>query len=246
MFEAKNYNDLRKTLVFANIVLAAGWLALIYAFVLLPRHKLAFQGVFSALKLDPFWGSIITISLIAGVWGFATTFLFRLHDRLYEPHLVSWRAAYETDFILRSLAVAYPQSVPERFFERAFDDETLRARCMQRLFYRFTGDSKTPHQELLERFYATIQNYWLVVLAEVYCLAFLIFAAVYSYFAGQASPPYRTWIAVLLAAIGLRIWSNHYLPKIRPITSEQVYVVLQEHRDEFNEAMEKLLAEYEK
>ena len=165
MFEAKSYNDLRRTFAAANVLFAVGWLALTYAFVLTPSHKQVLHGVFNTIKLDPLWGSLLTMALIASAWGFITAFLIRLHDRLYEPHLVSWRASYESDYILRSLCAAYPHPVPERFFERAFDDTTTRARFMQRLFYKFMGDSKSEHEELLERFYTSIQNYWLLAMA---------------------------------------------------------------------------------
>jgi hypothetical protein len=72
------------------------------------------------------------------------------------------------------LCAAYPQPVSERFFEGAFNDVTVRGRFMQRLFYKFMGDSKSEHEELLEDFYTTMQNYWLLALAEIYCLVFLV------------------------------------------------------------------------
>lgn len=244
VFKAKSYNDLRNTFAAANVVFAAGWLSLFYESALTSAHKVIFQGALSIIRLDPLLGSIFTISLAAGVWGFVTTFLFRLHDRLYEPHLVSWRAGYEADYILRSLCAGYGQTVSERFFELAFTDETVRQKFMQRLFYKFTGDSKKPHQELLERFYTTIRNYWLLVLAETYCLGFMIFTAFYCYLAGQTAPPYRAWTAVLLAAVAFRVWSNRYLRKIRPITAEQVSAVLQEHLEDFRSALGTLLTEY--
>jgi hypothetical protein len=39
MFEAKSYNDLRKTFAAANELFAVCWLGLVYAFVLTPKHK---------------------------------------------------------------------------------------------------------------------------------------------------------------------------------------------------------------
>jgi hypothetical protein len=244
LINAKSYNDLRITFAAANVAFAALCLALFYESALTPAHKVIFQGAMASIKIDPLLRSILTLSLAVGVWGYVTTYLFRLHDRLYEPHLVSWRAGYEADYILRSLCAAYPQRVSEQFFERAFDDEKARARFMQRLFYKFIGDSKTPHQELLERFYTTIRNYWLLVLAETYSLGFLIITAIYSYLARQTNPPYRAWIAVLLAAILLRVWANRYLRHIRPITAEQISAVMQEHPEEFGKALGAVLTEY--
>jgi hypothetical protein len=244
MFEAKSYADLKKTFAAANVLFAVGWLALAYSFVLTAGHKKGLDDIFNAIKINPVWGAVGVVALVSAAWGFVTTYLIRLHDRLYEPHLVSWRAAYDTDYILRSLCAAYKQPVSQQFFERAFEDERARARFMQRLFYKFAGDNKSEHQELLELFYTTIQNYWLLVLAELYTLAFLLFSAVYCWLAGQTSPPYKTWTGVLVASLLLRVWSNKYLRKVRPITAEQVHIVLHEHFDKFNEALRDVLTEY--
>ena len=244
MFEAKSYNDLRNTFAGANGVFAAVWVILFYETSLVREQRAIFQGILSGIRLDPLLGSILSVALVAGVWGFLTTFLLRLHDRLYEPHLVSWRASYETDYILRALSATYPGRVPEPFFERAHGDQSARTKFMQRLFYKFTGDAKLPHQELLERFYTTIRNYWLLVLAETYCLAFMILSLIYCFLAGQTDAPYRSWASVLIVAILLRVWSNRYLQQIRPITAEQINVVLDEHPEEFRAALGKILEEY--
>jgi hypothetical protein len=242
MFEAKSYSDLEKTFVAANGFLAAAWLGLSYSFVLTPDHKQVLYNVFNTIKVDPLWGSLFTVTILSAVWGYIATFLIRLHDRLYEPHLVSWRANYETDFILRSLCSS--EQISEQFFDKAFDDVKARARFMRRLFYDFMGDWKSQHQELLERFYTVIRNYWLLALAEVYCLAFLLFTAFYCLLSRQNLPPYKTWLGVLLAAILLRLWSTSYLPKIRPHTAEQVYVILHEHPEGFRKALAQILKEY--
>ncbi len=244
MFKAKTYNDLRNTLSVANGVFAAVWLGMFYESSLTLAHKLALQKMLGVVRLDPFFAPIVTVSVSAIAWGFVTTYLLRLHDRFYEPHLVSWRAGYESDYILRSLSAGYGQPISEQFFERAFKDEAARTRFMQRLFYKFIGDSTTPHEAFLERFYTTIRNYWLLVLAETYCLAFLVFAAFYCYLAGQSDPPYKAWAAASLGAILLRIWSNRYLLKVRPITAEQVNAVLQDHLEEFRKAFGAILSEY--
>jgi hypothetical protein len=244
VFEAKSYNGVNRTLFVANTIFAGGSLVLLYAYALTPAHKAAFQSALSVIRFDPLFKSILTVSLAAAVWGYLATFMLRLHDRLYEPHLVTWRAPYEVDYILRSLCAAYPERLSEQFFERAFDDPVARGRFMQRLFYRFIGDSKTLHEELLVRFYTTIRNYWILVLAEVYCLGFLIFTAGYCYFAAQTAPPYGTWASVLSASILLRFWANRYLREIRPITAEQVSAVVQEHLEDFRRALGTILNEY--
>ena len=175
MPEVKNYNDIQKTLGWANAFFAGAWLVLLYTTTLTPHHRAAVQSILQTIKLDPLLRSLITLSVLSTVWGFVTVYLLRLHDRLYEPHLVGWRAAYDTDYILRGLCATYPARVPEKFFDLVFRDKSMRAKCMQRLFYKFVGDEKESHQELLDRFYAMIRNYWVIALLELYCIAFLVF-----------------------------------------------------------------------
>lgn len=245
MFQARSYNDVRTTISGANVTFVVAFLILTYLFVLTPSHKQAFADTLEAIRLDPVIGSVITIGLLAAVWGYLTTALIRLHDRLYEPHLVDWRASYDTDFILRSLCFPYPHRVSPRFFHKAFSDKGARHAFMQRLFYKFVGDTKGPHAELLERFYTVIRNYWLLVLAEVYCLGFLIVAMIYYYAAGHPSPPLMTPLTVLIVSLFLRIWANRYLPSIRPITIEQVGAILHEHRGDFEKELDSVLIEYQ-
>lgn len=170
--------------------------------------------------------------------------MFSLHDRLYEPHLVSWRAGYDADFILRSLCFPYSARVSPRLFELAFTDEKLRASFMQRLFYKFIGDSKAPHEELRERFYTIIRDYWLFVLAEIYCIAFFISVTLYCVFATPTAPPYVALLAAILASLLFRFWSNRYLPRIRPITAEQISAIHLEHRAEFEKALDAIVLEF--
>lgn len=54
MFEAKSYNDFRKTFAAANVLFAVGWVGLICAFVLTPSHKHVLDGAFNTIKLIPF------------------------------------------------------------------------------------------------------------------------------------------------------------------------------------------------
>jgi hypothetical protein len=244
VFAAKSYNDVRNTIAIGNGIFAAASLISIYLFVLASGHKQAFDAFISTLKLNPLIGPFITLAIVGGVWGYLTTFMFSLHDRLYEPHLVSWRASYDADFILRSLCFPYSARVSPRLFEVAFIDTRARATFMQRLFYKFVGDSKAPHEELRERFYTIIRDYWLLVLAEIYCIAFFIVATLYCFFATPSTPPYIALVVPILTSLLLRFWSNRYLPRLRPITSEQIFAIHTEHRVEFEKALDAIVAEF--
>lgn len=245
MIEAKSYNDVRKTITLGNCVFAAVWLILVYLFVLTPAHKKAFESLLDELKLNPLIGSLVTLAAVGGVWGYLTTFMFSFHDRVYEPHLVSWRAGYDSDFVLRSLCLPYSSRVSPRIFEIAFTDKKIRASLMQRLFYKFIGDSKAAHEELRERFYTIIRDYWLLVIAEIYCISLTIAIPIYCVLAASSKSQCVTLLLALLASILLRIWSNRYLPLIRPITTEQISVVHLEHKEEFEKALDAAVAEFQ-
>jgi hypothetical protein len=246
MFEAKSYNDVRKTIAAANGIFAAAFLISAYLCILSPTHKAGLDTLLGETRMDPVVGSVITLALVGAVWGYLTTGLFSLHDRLYEPHFVSWRAAYDADFILRSLCFSYPGRVSPRLFDVAFTDPKARASLLQRLFYKFIGDSKTAHEELRERFYGLIRNYWLLVTAELYCIGFFLICAVYCLLAKPPVSPYhdRALLGSIVAAVLLRIWSNHQLPQVRPITVEQINAVLHEHRADFEAALDAAVCDY--
>jgi hypothetical protein len=244
VFEAKSYNDVRATIAAGNGIFAAAFLIFSYLFILTPAHQKAFETLLSGLKLNPLIGPFITLTILGGIWGYLTTFMVSLHDRLYEPYLVSWRAGYDADFILRSLCFPYSARVSPRLFEVAFTDKRLRASFMQRLFYRFVGDSKAPHEELRVRFYTIIRDYWLLVLLEIYCVAFFIAVALYCVWQAPSKPPYIALLVLVIASLCLRFLSNRYLPRIRPISAEQINAIHLEHTVDFEKALDAIVAEF--
>lgn len=244
MVEAKSYNDVRKTITKGNCAFAVVWLIFVYLLVLTPAHKHAFESLFSWVKVNQVVGPLATLVGAGAIWGYVTTFMFSIHDRLYEPHLVSWRASYDADFILRSLCFPYSSRISSRIFENAFTDKKIRDSLMQRLFYKFIGDSKAPHEELRERFYTIIRDYWLLVIAESYCIAFLIAATLYCIIAAHSTSLCVALLIALIASLLLRFWSNRFLPRIRPVTVEQINVIHLEHRDEFEKALDAVALEF--
>jgi hypothetical protein len=244
MFEAKSYSDVRQTISMGNGIFAICVIICAYLFVLSPAHKHFLEALFSNTKINPVLGPYLTIAIVGGIWGYLTTFMFSFHDRIYEPHIVNWRASYEVDFILRSLCFPYSQYVSPRLFEIAYTDKVARASFMQRLFYKFIGDSKASHEELRERFYTIIRNYWLIVLAELYCIAFLVTASFYCIFSPPPTPPYIALLAMALVSLLFRVWANHILPEVRPITIEQVRAIQTEHKDELEAALQGILTEH--
>lgn len=246
MFDAKTYNDVRKTIGAANCLFAGLLLLACYTLVLTPAHAARITSALSTLKLDPVWSGLISIALLSATWAYIATSLLRLHDRVYEPTLVKWRASYDSDFILRCLCFGYSNIVSPRLFEEAYDDSKKRNSFMYRLFYDLMGDETKEHQAILSLFYTEIRNYWLIVLAELYCLGFLIIFTVYwSIVQSPQRGVYRFLFFILLAAIGLRILANFYLDKPRRITRDQIRTVLREHKEDFEKRLREVAQDYD-
>lgn len=101
MFDAKTYNDVRKTIGIANCIFMALLLLAVYLIVLTPAHAKATTDLLSQLQVNPVWSGLISVGLLSALWAYVSTVIFRLHDRLYEPVLAKWRASFDADFILR-------------------------------------------------------------------------------------------------------------------------------------------------
>lgn len=245
MFEAKTYNDVRNTIGAANCLFAVAFILSCYGAVITPDHAKLVVDLLGRAKLNPLISGLVGIALLSAFWAYVSTVVLRLHDRLYEPILVKWRATYTADFILRALCFKYSHLVSPRLFEEAYDDAEKCRTFVARLFYRFVGDETKDHLATLTFFYTDIRNYWLLVLAEIYCLLFLVSAAGYWWFfppIGRSS--YRVFLAAVLLAIGFRIWANRYLDKPRRITRDQIGLVLRDHREDFEKELSALVDEF--
>ncbi|MBI4659659.1 MAG: hypothetical protein HY735_12535 [Verrucomicrobia bacterium] len=242
MFDAEKYTDVQKTIGCANGALIVALLVVCYMFVLSPGDKAAIEGVLGKLK-SALVGSIVSLALVGAVWAYLTSALIRLHDGVYEPHLVKWRASYDSDFILRSLCADYSHLIDRAAFEKAYRDRVLRDKMMSRLFYSFVGDFEKNHAGLLSHFYTNIRDYWIIVTAELYCLAGLIAFSAYGAFRDYRKSTLVSLLVLVLLAVGLRLWSKRYLDTARQFTSEQVSVILTEHKKDFEQRLEKLANE---
>ena len=167
-FEIKSYPQLNFMLGLVNGFLAFALLAIARFAVLSPAHGQGLDDVFKELVDNPVLASLGLFALLAVLWAWVSTTFLRIHDRIHEPHLVKWRAGYDSDIILRGLCNDYPDVVSSDLFERAYWDKRVRSKLMQRLFYCFVGDAKPPHEELRIRFYTAISKYWTLVTVEVY------------------------------------------------------------------------------
>jgi hypothetical protein len=182
MWETHNYDQVRRNVGFANALFLFLCTVSGYYFVVSAIDRHMIDAALIALTTNTFWAKMAPLAgtaAVAVVWGYLTTALVRLHDRIYEPHLTKWRASYDADFILRGLCFKYSHVISRTALDKAYFDQRLRNKMMNRLFYSIVGDFKADHLNLLVRFYTFIRNYWTMVVAELYCLAFALAAAIY-------------------------------------------------------------------
>ncbi len=243
MWESKTYSQVKIALGAANFFLASLLIYISYFFIISSSDKSALQTIFTNFKTDPVLALISIPPVVSALWAYLATELFRLHDRLYEPHLSKWRASYDTDFILRSLCYDYNTRLSQKTFERAYAESTLRNKMMTRLFYILVGDFKDTHAGLLARFYTTIRNYWVLVLGELYMFFAAIFFLGYAIFNSQSRESSFVILILLLLALILRVWSKTFIDEARLITSEQISTILREHKKEFEKNIKQLMEE---
>jgi hypothetical protein len=236
MFEARTYNQVRKSIGVANCIFALLILIVAYTSVLSQNHLIVIKGIAINIKDNPLVTLIPVALVISTIWAYFSTVILRLHDRFYEPIFIKWRASYETDFILRSICREFPDKVSERFFNEVYFTKRKRDSWMYRLFYSFVGDWKEEHQGLIERFYTLIRNYWIIGLAELYSLVALLAYSIYAIVTQMKISPVLVFILLLLV-VCCRVLSNHILDQIRPITSEQIRVILSQYREQVKDAL---------
>jgi hypothetical protein len=230
IFEIKNYQQHNSWLMVFNAVCAFGVLLLARYCILTPAHAQALRGLLARTGN----ASVASWSLnavLAAIFGWFSTNVLRLHDRVHEPHLVKWRAGYDTDFILRSLSYDLTAHVSPDLFERAYHDGRIRYKMMQRLFYNFVGDDHPPYTGLRRRFYTQIFNYWVFATLEVYCLAALVLFSAYRIWVGTDPFAWAVLTTAVLYVIS-RVAGNRVIDAVCPITTEQISVIQGEQSEE--------------
>lgn len=229
-FEIKNYQQHNFFLGVFNGLCAFGVISLARYYVLTPTHARVLTDLLAKTGA-PLATSLGLGVALAVIFGWISTSVLRLHDRVHEPHLVKWRAAYDSDYILRSLCYDLSHLVSPDLFERAYDESRVRFKMMQRLFYNFVGDAQPPYEGLRRMFYTQILKYWVFATIEVYCLVGLIGFSVYRIRVGTDSFAWAVLIVSVLYVIS-RWAGNRVIDAVRPITTEQINVIRREQPEE--------------
>lgn len=232
-FDIKTYPQLNFALGSVNTLLVIGTLTLSYFLVLTPQDVARIDKLLEFVTQGKIF-DLVSLLVVAMLWGWICTHFFRLHDRIHEPYIRMWRSQYDADFVLRSLLSDVRGSIPEEFFSRAYHDKRIRRRLMQRLFYNFIGDETTTAKGRRLFFYTEMWKYWTLALADLYAFASLIAFSVYHWATSTTMAPGLVLFLVLTLVVA-RMVSNSVLNNAHEITEEQIAAVKKTHAGELQD-----------
>lgn len=238
-FEVKSYNQLRFYLGLANSVGAFLLLLLAYSFVLTPDHTETILRALEKLRAHPFLSAVPASLVLSGFWGWFSTIVLRLHDRVHEPWIRKWRASYDADFILRGLCYDQSNNVSSDLFERAYTDKRVCRKLMQRLFYNFAGDSTCTREGSRAFFYTVMWKYWFAALCDLYSVSGIVLFGAYHIWSGSRMSAGLVF-GLCLVQLVCRIFSNRFLDEAHEITLSQIHGVRTEKDEEFQNELEKV------
>jgi hypothetical protein len=241
-FEVKSYNQLRFYLALANSCLVFVLLFLAYELVLTERHRETIIGALEVLRVHPLLSGLPLLAGLSGFWGWASTILLRLHDRIHEPWIRKWRAGYDADFILRSLCYKHADNISPDLFERAYVDKRVRRKLMQRLFYAFAGDCTSGHEGSRTFFYTVMWRYWFMALCDLHSLLAIVVFAVYHLAVDSAMSPGLT-VGLSATLLVSRAVSNRFLDDAHEITLNQVHDIRTRDQKQFDDELKAVAKE---
>jgi len=241
-FEVKSYNQLRFYLGVANSFLMFVLLLLSYELVLTENHKQAVDTGLGALHIHPLLSGLSILAMLSGLWGWLSTIVLRLHDRVHEPWIRKWRAGYDADFILRTLCHGQSANISPDLFERAYADKRICRKLMQRLFYSFAGDCTSGSEGRRMFFYTAMWKYWTAALCDLYCLVGITLLAVYHISASSRLSP--SLVLGLCAVILIsRVFMNSVLDEAHEITLDQIHNIRTHCKEQFEEELQGVAGE---
>jgi len=198
-----------------------------------------FIDIMTKNKLFSLLGKVLIITIISIIWGWLSTIVLRIHDRIHEPYIRKWRAGYDADFILRGVSYEFNQNIRPDIFERAYVDKRICKKMMENMFYKYCGDyiSKGEGQRVF--FYTIMWKYWSFALCDFYSMLGLLFYAAYHIWQKTQFNPYL--VAFLTISILLsRIILNKLIDEAHSITAAQIYRIRTESRDSLEKRVKTL------
>ncbi len=138
----------------------------LYSFLLPAGQKRFFATIFGIISPIDFVGGTVFTLIVIGV-SFASIFLFEVHDKVYDKHIVRWRYYYDLDYVIPTLVRPFANKVDKRFFDYARDN---RYDFMKQLFYPFVADGVGEYrieENYRVRFYEGALKYWITQINEL-------------------------------------------------------------------------------
>ena len=172
----KQYQDVKVTLRWYAAAAFAAASLFAYLLLLPNTHKTPINDAISGVTSSDIVGSGLSIVLL-GFTGWALIFLFEIHDKIYDKHVIKWRAGYDLDFIIPNLYRPFCGNVDPGFFRAA---EASKDTFMEP-YYRFVGDSAEHKisENLIVRFYEAATKYWVSQINELFLIGLLILTFAY-------------------------------------------------------------------
>ena len=241
-FEIKSYNQLRFCLGLANSLFAFLLFLACYELSLADAQRQALVKMLEAMRVHPLLSRISVFLVMSAAWGWLSTVVLRLHDRVHEPWIRKWRAGYDADFILRTLCSVRSANISPDLFERAYTDKRICRKLMQRLFYRFAGDSVSSHEGSRVFFYTVMWKYWTAALCDLYCLVGMLFFALYHTISRSVMSPALMLVLTVMMLVS-RLWSNAFLDEAHELSLNQIHAIRTDNAEDLESEMKAVAME---
>lgn len=173
------------------------WLNGFYHLVLSPEHRASVAE--AARPLRSTGGELVSFAAVAVVLAFFGIHVLKVHQSVYDRHLVKWRQRHDADFILRRLFAPYAHALVQHF------DEILKRKSLEilrKVFCPFVTHGRSLiDARLIQRFYRALTVYWISQLNEMALLLWFLSAALYALlgrWTGAISEQHQAFLVVPL------------------------------------------------
>jgi hypothetical protein len=223
----RTYQDVKATLRWYS-PFPAVIIALFLYFYLVPDPHHAWIASLSRTWVPSAISAALAVPLIVALSGFIgwlLIFVFEIHDKVYERHIIRWRHYYDLDFILPALTRPFGANLDPRLFEAAEKDLPR----FMKPFYHFVGDDDHEHsigENTRVRFYETVVKYWITQINEIVLLAAFLFTVAYVFVYRSMGLPLDpvvfTFLVIITLFVGNRILAEIFKASVRRATLEEV------------------------
>jgi hypothetical protein len=224
----KTYQDVKNNLVYWTIVLLALSTFLVWNQLLTPQQQQTIAQSFSDLAATQVPAPAIWAVIAATyfVTAYLLSYIFQIHDVVYDGHVVHWRQSYDINFILPNLTEPFSKSLPQSFLRLASENR----REFMDPYYAYVGDGKPGITDNARvRFYERVTIYWATQLNEIFLIVILLAVSV-SVTVGDYPHPTRTlatlYLLLLLLFLANRVILRFSLRSVSKATMDEIKEIL--------------------